>query len=42
MNTTAAAPAIASRSAALPLAETMTFPATSAATVMLLFDMPQG
>jgi hypothetical protein len=24
----------------LPLAETMTLPATSAATVMLLFDMP--
>jgi hypothetical protein len=42
MNATAATPAIASRSAALPVAETMTFPAASAAMVMLLFDMPQG
>src|SRR5690349_680389 len=38
---TAAAAAIASRSAALPVAETMSLPATSAATVMLLFDMHQ-
>ncbi len=39
MNVTAAAAAIAQPVCSVALAETMTLPATSAATVMLLLDM---